>query len=224
MRYGEVVRAYHVGRFVDPNHPETMHEQHPVYRVEASARWNLHPGSQNTANLLNPPPDAAFSPPPTNDAIIAEMNRQREATARVMQEAAQLAQSIDELQKIFGEMKTVARNDALLNARLANAERRSAEFEKELQMLTAAASPMTNDAPAFVPGTARRTQTMKTLYRGSEDRPPAFGEHGKCRATRNHKTNRYDQTETIRATERQRQCRPHRHAHLSEQPGSGRQD
>ncbi|MCI0747749.1 MAG: hypothetical protein L0Y58_20270 [Verrucomicrobia subdivision 3 bacterium] len=43
VRYGEVVRAYHVGRFVDPNHPETMHEQHPVYRIEVSARWNLHP-------------------------------------------------------------------------------------------------------------------------------------------------------------------------------------
>jgi hypothetical protein len=39
-----------------------MHEGHPVYRVEASARWNLHPGPLCPAgtNLLNPPPDAAF--------------------------------------------------------------------------------------------------------------------------------------------------------------------
>ena len=114
MRYGEVVRAYHVGRYVDPNHPETMQEEHPVYRVEVSARWNLHPGPPNAANLLNPPPDAAFAPPPTNDVVIAEMNRQRETTALVMQQAVRLAQSYSELQKIFVEMKNVARDNAAL--------------------------------------------------------------------------------------------------------------
>ena len=93
LRYDEVVRAYHVGRQVDPNHPGMMAEGHPVYRVEVSSRWNLHPGSPNAANLLNPPPDAAVAPPPTNDVVIAEMNRQREATALVMQQAARLAQS-----------------------------------------------------------------------------------------------------------------------------------
>jgi len=150
VRYGEVVRAYHVGRFVDPNHPETMHEQHPVYRIEVSARWNLHPGPLNTANLLNPPPDAAFAPPPTNDVVVAEMNRQREATARVMLEAAKLAQSYGELQKMFGEMKTVAQNNALLNARLAATEQRVTVFEKEIQKITPSPSP-TNDVPAFSP-------------------------------------------------------------------------
>lgn len=151
VRYGEVVRAYHVGRYVDPNHPETMHEQHPVYRVEVSARWNLHPGPLNTANLLNPPPDAAFAPPPTNDALTAEMNRQRETTARVMLEAAKLAQSYGELQSVFVEMKNVARNSALLSVRLATNEQRVAEFDKQLQKLSTPPSPTTNDVPAFTP-------------------------------------------------------------------------
>ena len=44
VRYTEVIRAYHIGRYVDPNHPEVMHEQHPVFRVEAHSRWNLKPG------------------------------------------------------------------------------------------------------------------------------------------------------------------------------------
>ena len=81
LRYAEVVRAYHVGRQVDPSHPGLMAEGHPIYRIEVSSRWNLHPGSPNAATLLNPPPDAAFAPPPTNDVVIAELNRQREATA-----------------------------------------------------------------------------------------------------------------------------------------------
>ena len=151
VRYGEVVRAYHVGRYVDPNHPEAMHERHPVYRIEVSARWNLHPGALNTANLLNPPPDAAFAPPPTNDVLVAEMNRQREATASVMQEAAKLAQSYGELQAVVVEMKNVARNSALLSVRLATNEQRVVEFGKELQKLSAAPSPTTNDVPAFAP-------------------------------------------------------------------------
>jgi hypothetical protein len=151
VRYSEVVRAYYIGRFVDPNHPETMHEQHPVYRIESSARWNLHPGSARTANLLNPPPDAAFAPPPANDAVTAEMNRQREATERVMSEAVRLSRSYEELQNIFSQMKTVARNNALLGARVATTEQRVADFGKELEKLTTTPSPLTNDAPAFVP-------------------------------------------------------------------------
>ncbi len=151
VRYSEVVRAYYVGRFVDPNHPETMQEQHPIYRIETSARWNLHPGSAGTVNLLNPPPDAAFAPPPSNDVLIAEMNRQREATARVMSEAVRLSQSFEELQTIFSEMKTVARNNALLGARLANTEQRVTDFGKELEKLSATPPPQTNDVPAFVP-------------------------------------------------------------------------
>lgn len=151
VRYGEVVRAYHVGRYVDPNHPEAMHERHPVYRIEVSARWNLHPGPLNTANLLNPPPDAAFAPPPTNDVLVAEMNRQREATASVMLEAAKLAQSYGELQAVVVEMKNVARNSALLGVRLATNEQRVVEIGKELQKLSAAPSPTTNDVPAFAP-------------------------------------------------------------------------
>jgi|SRR5579883_1219005 hypothetical protein len=151
VRYSEVVRAYYIGRFVDPNHPDTMNEQHPVYRIESSARWNLHPGSAQTVNLLNPPPDAAFAPPLANDAVTAEMNRQRETTERVMSEAVRLSRSYEELQNIFSQMKTVARNNALLGARVATTEQRVADFGKELEKLSTAPSPQTNDLPAFVP-------------------------------------------------------------------------
>jgi len=151
VRYGEVVRAYHIGRYVDPNHPEMMHERHPVYRVEVSARWNLHPGPLGTANLLNPPPDAAFVPSPTNDVLVAEMNRQRETTIRVMQEAGKLTQSYGELQSVLTEMKNVARNSVLLNQRFATNESRIVELERGLQKLSVTPPPTTNDVPAFSP-------------------------------------------------------------------------
>lgn len=151
VRYGDVVRPYYLGRYVDPNHPETMHEQHSVYRIEVSARWNLHPGSPSGASLLNPPSDAAFSPSPTNDALRAEMNRQREATERVMEAATRLSQSYGELQTVVNEMKNVARNSALMNSRLNTTEQRIAGFEKEIQKLEGASSSPTNGIPALVP-------------------------------------------------------------------------
>jgi hypothetical protein len=48
-------------------------------------------------------------------------------------------------------MKTVAGNQVLMNARLANTEQQVAEFANELERLTAAAPIATNDVPASVP-------------------------------------------------------------------------
>ena len=148
VRYPEVVRAYHVGRYVDPSHPETMQEEHPVNRVEVSGRWNLHPGTGAAAPLLNPPANAAYAPPLTNDVLVAELNHQREATALVMQQAARLSESFNELEKIFTEMKKVAHDNALLGARLAKTEEKLTGFEKELQRITAATASPTNNPPA----------------------------------------------------------------------------
>ena len=51
IRYPEVLHAYHIGRYADPNDDALMHEQHVVYRVEENPRWDLHPGHAEN----NPP-------------------------------------------------------------------------------------------------------------------------------------------------------------------------
>lgn len=43
VRSNPVMRSYAVGRYVDPNRRNVMHEQHTVYREEQSPRWNLIP-------------------------------------------------------------------------------------------------------------------------------------------------------------------------------------
>lgn len=147
VRFTEVIRAYHIGRYVDPHHPDVMHEQHPVFRVEAVARWNLKPGDPCApgAVLLNPPRDAAFSPPPASDAVVAEMNRQKDATERVMREASQLARSYEELQKVIKDMSVVAKNHAWMGGRILNAERRVGELEAELRKFNTPPAPTTNE-------------------------------------------------------------------------------
>lgn len=151
VRYAEVIRAYHLGRYADPNHPQIMHEQHPVYRVEAHTRWNLKPGDSCVPSIspLNPPPDAAHSPPPTNDVVLAELSRQKDATERVMWEAFQLARSYDDLQKVIKDMASVAKINSFMNARIINTEIRVGEFEQELKKLMAPPPAPTNDIPGL---------------------------------------------------------------------------
>jgi hypothetical protein len=43
VRYGENVKAYTIGRYIDPNNTDTMYEKNIVYRVEESTTWNLAP-------------------------------------------------------------------------------------------------------------------------------------------------------------------------------------
>ena len=172
VRYAEVVRAYHVGRYVDPNHPLAMHEQHPVYRVEASARWNLHPGPlwPATTNLLNPPPDAAFSPPPVNDAVIAEIGRQREATDRVITRPGVSRSRTRNSRRVIQQMQTVVTNQVRLSSRLADTEQRVANFAKELQRLAAPARPrqqMTCPQPSRKPVRQDHRTTLPTGLRCS---------------------------------------------------------
>jgi hypothetical protein len=149
VRYMEVIRAYQIGRYVDPNHPDVRHEQHPLYRVEVHSRWNLTPRSTCPPGVssLNPAPDSAYSPALTNDVILAELNRQKDATERVMRQATILAKSYDELQAVLKDMPAAAQNQVLMGARIANAERRVAQLEKEVQCATHTA---TNEVPSFV--------------------------------------------------------------------------
>jgi hypothetical protein len=103
-RYPEVLHAYHVGRYADPNNDLIMHEQHVVYRVEDNTRWNFHPGAVGTSTAM--PRDAAFAPAPVNDAILAKVNSQRLATAQIMIQARSLSAALAQFQTALQQTKT----------------------------------------------------------------------------------------------------------------------
>ncbi|CAN5755112.1 hypothetical protein BH09VER1_BH09VER1_12620 [soil metagenome] len=56
VRTDELVKAYSVGRYSDPELPEVMHEQHTIYRVEQSPDWNYMPDAPSapTGPALTP--------------------------------------------------------------------------------------------------------------------------------------------------------------------------
>ena len=131
IRYPEVLHAYHVGRYADPNDDLIMHEQHVVYRVEENTRWDFHPGPADGNLPALPPRDAAFAPAPVNDAILAEVNSQRLATTEIMMQARTLSTALAQFQTALSQTKTNLQETARLRASVN-------EIQKRLDAIAAA--------------------------------------------------------------------------------------
>jgi hypothetical protein len=114
IRCSEVLHAYHIGRYADPNDSLVLHEQHVVYRVEENTRWNFHPGAVGGSTAM--PRDAAFAPAPVNDAILAEVNSQRLATAQIMMQARSLSAALAQFQTALQQTKTNLQDTLVLRA------------------------------------------------------------------------------------------------------------
>jgi hypothetical protein len=138
VRYPEWLRAYHVGRYADPNNARIMHEHHTVYRLEANSRWNLHPGLDCSVNLESSttPTNAAFSQPALNDAALAELNLQKAATAQVINQAKVLTASLDQLQAAIRQARMGIEETAAARAAVVALERRLQAMEAEQRRLS----------------------------------------------------------------------------------------
>ncbi|MGH7989864.1 MAG: hypothetical protein ACREDS_06745, partial [Limisphaerales bacterium] len=99
VRYGENMKAYLIGRYVDPNNGLVMHEAHTIYRVETTAKWNLHPDVYPYApgNLPGGPVigiiDPAHEDSPTTPEIVAEVDRQKAATQTLIAQSQRMNQA-----------------------------------------------------------------------------------------------------------------------------------
>ena len=148
LRYAEVLHAYHIGRYVDPNDDSVMHEQHVVYRVEQNTRWNYHSSpAYGGAPALPPAHDAAFSPLPVNDAVLAEVNAQRLATVQIMLEARTLSAALVQFQAALQQTKTNFQQTALLRLTVNNMQKRLDALETVQGQPPSQAISATNEPP-----------------------------------------------------------------------------
>jgi hypothetical protein len=152
LRYPEVLHAYHVGRYADPNDDAILHEQHVVYRVEENPRWDFHPGpvASNLSGL--PPQDPAYAPAPVNDAILAEVNSQKAATAQIMMQTRTLAAALAQFQSALQQTKTNLQETVALRASLNALKQRldaleSAQTQAQPSPLSSSASSKTTNEP-----------------------------------------------------------------------------
>lgn len=132
IRYPELVKAYHVGRWIDP---AGLHEAHTVYRVEAQAHWNLHspPGCFVLPSVVGSLTNAAYVPPALNEAAIAELNQQRAVTRTVSQQSESLGRSLQELSSTLAANRSLIEQNKALRDQLSRIEARLDAAEAKLR-------------------------------------------------------------------------------------------
>jgi hypothetical protein len=153
VRYPEVVRAYHFGRYVDPSDDLVMHEQHVVYRVEENTRWDLRPlraatiGGSVAFPTEPAPRDTAFSPLPVNDAVLAEVNAQKLATVQIMVQAQTLSSALAQFQAALQQAKTNLQETAGLRVSMIEMKKRLDALETAQRQPPPSPNVPTNETP-----------------------------------------------------------------------------
>lgn len=142
VRYPELVKGYHVGRYVDPNHRLLLHEAHTVYRIESQAQWNFRPtpGCFVLPSSVGTLTNAAFAPAAVNDAVVAELNQQRAITRAVTQQAQALNHSIQEFSTTLATNRTLVEQNRILRDQLSRIERRLGATEAQVKQRAIPAS------------------------------------------------------------------------------------
>jgi hypothetical protein len=146
-RYPEVLHAYHIGRYADPNDDLIMHERHVVYRVEDNTRWNFHPGPVDGNLPALPSRDSTFASAPVNDAILAEVNSQKAATAQIMIQARTLSAALAQFQTALQQTKTNLQETLILRASVNAIKQRLDALESAPGQLPPSPISTTNEPP-----------------------------------------------------------------------------
>jgi hypothetical protein len=135
VRYSENIKAYNVGRYVDPNNGLVMHERHVVYRVETTPKWNLHPNAPATI-ALGPAVqiiDPARKDGPTTAEVIAEVNRQKAATQTVIDQGKRLNDTLMHISTALDASKQVAEQNRQLRTEIDLTKQRLDLLETEIR-------------------------------------------------------------------------------------------
>lgn len=109
LRTAEQLREYRLSRYVDARDPFVMHEGHPLYRIETSAGWD----PRTTNNTVSAPRRSTIqeSKISANDAVVAEVNKQRAATRAFTEQTAALNQRLTELGHAVEQTQEVAKQN-----------------------------------------------------------------------------------------------------------------
>ncbi len=135
VRYPETVKAYPIGRYIDPNNDLIMHGAHTIYRIETTARWNLHPDASAEASLGPPVAliDSAKYSAPVNAEIIAEVNKQKAATEALLERNGEFNQSLSQLARAVQTVKQADVQNLQMRQELSTTEKRLDALEDELR-------------------------------------------------------------------------------------------
>jgi hypothetical protein len=134
VRHGENVKAYTVGRYVDPNNPALMYERNTVYRIEENATWNRMPNEPFSIPFrryhANRQKYADIQRPLTAE-LEAEIGKQAQLRKSLEENRERVSQTLAITEKSAQNTEKIARANLLLAAKIRQLEERIAELLKE---------------------------------------------------------------------------------------------
>jgi hypothetical protein len=145
LRTNDQLKEYRLGRYVDARDPFSMHEGHPLYRIETSARWDLRPNNGATLPRRNTVQPTSVS---ANDAVLAEVNKQRAATRAFTEQTTALNQRLTELGHAVEQTQEVAKQNLELKRDVATLREQLDSLDtklRERKAPTASSSPSPED-------------------------------------------------------------------------------
>src|SRR5882757_1802691 len=107
VRVGETMKSYPVGRYVDPQDSNVMHEAHVVYRKEAGSSWNLNPNAPTVVPLgpVLAVADPARTPAPLPAELEQKMAEQNQLVASLIEQNDALAKELAKLGQQLAELR-----------------------------------------------------------------------------------------------------------------------
>jgi hypothetical protein len=107
VRVGETLKSYPVGRYVDANDANVMHEAHVVYRKEAGAAWNTNPNAPTVVPLgpVLAVADPAKTPGLLPQELEQKMAEQNQLMASLIEQNEALAKQLGRMSREIAEMR-----------------------------------------------------------------------------------------------------------------------
>ncbi len=135
VRYSENLKTYPVARYIDPNSDLVMHEAHTIYRVETTAKWNLHPNTP--VHVPGGPVVAIVDParrePPVTAEVAAEVQNQKAATQALLVQGARINQTLAQLSQSALGTKQLADETSRLREEVSLSRKRLEALEEQFR-------------------------------------------------------------------------------------------
>ncbi len=132
IRTAEVVKAYPVGRYTDPNFPDVMHERHTVYRRERASNWNFQPSPPYALPLGPMVANSLTASTDFRKSLSEQADAQGKADAEMLREQnTELTDKIQSLQGIDAEAAKLRSEIESLKQQLRDQDERPAPSAPE---------------------------------------------------------------------------------------------
>lgn len=135
VRTDELVKAYPVGRYSDPDDPDVMHERHTIYRVERSSDWAYLPDAPSALPMGPTVADSAPSASYYAKADAELMNGQQRAQVDALREENRA------LQKRIDALKQDQSRNQQLQAEIDRLKKERASLPSPVSSPTPSTSP-----------------------------------------------------------------------------------